>query len=132
MFIEENPVVSSGSASLFLDKIVYFLEYGIVLVVGAGIFTFVCFYIADKVDGGLLFFLIWLFVVLSFDGTVAPIVFKDVKKLQAKGVIMKNTALGWATIVFFYPFVGLSWYLACKRADYKKQLSNIITENKPQ
>lgn len=134
MIIEENPIVSAVASNnvSFMDKIVYFLEYGIAIVVGIGLFTFLWFFIGDKVDGGILFFVIWLFIVLSSDVTVAQLVIKDIKKLQAKGVSVGKDLWGWTIFVYMYPIIGVSWYLACRRADYKKQIPSISPENQPQ
>jgi hypothetical protein len=126
MLINENPVASSSNVSSFFDKIVYFLEFALMIIIGFGAFSFILFYIGGKMEGaGMIVFVIWLFCVLCFNGTAAPLVYKDVKRLQVKGVNFGNMSpLKWSIIVFVYPLVGLSWYLANRRANYKKQVIN--------
>ncbi|MBK5215590.1 MAG: hypothetical protein JJE53_02165 [Candidatus Pacebacteria bacterium] len=130
MIFNQSPIVSNENNYSFLDKIVYFLEYAIAVIIGFVLYSFIIFYISGKMEGlGLIIFIFWLFSVLSFDIIAAQYVYRNSKKLKSLGVNIKNTPMVWAIVVFAYPFIGLSWYLACRRADYNKQISNISSNN---
>jgi len=125
----KNPIISNENSPSFLDKIIYSLEYLITIVIAIFLFTFVYFYIfRNSGEGGMIVLIIYFIVAASFDGYAARYVRKNVEKLQTKGIDTHNTPKEWSRIVLRYPGVGFCWYLACRRADFNKQIPNISSQ----
>ena len=121
---------NNNSVVSVFDRFLYFVEYIILIGACFATYSFLLFYLTRNAEAlGIIVLVFWFFSASLFQFITTPLVYKDVKKLQAKGVRTNNTPAGWGSIVFFFPVAGLAIYLAFRRADYKKQLLGIANHN---
>lgn len=119
------PQSGTSSTNLF-DKILYTVEYVVLIGVCMAAYSFLVFWISEMLHVGIMgiyVLLLWIGSFYVFNIILAPLVYRDVKKLQSKGAVIEVGAFGWSLVVFTFPVLGLAMYLAARRADYKKQLA---------
>ena len=110
-----------------IDKIVYFVEFWLGIVGSLFVIMFLVFKIL-VITGVSPFVVLWMipfipFILFIVQLALAVWVHRDAKKLKSLGAEVDPS--GMAMLSFFMPSVGLAWYLACRRAEYKKQITTI-------
>jgi hypothetical protein len=122
---------SSSSSDGTFATVVYFVEFLIgVFLLTAAIFILPWALMSHGEGGFLLlplqFFMIPLLPIISF-----ALVFRDAKKLKMKGAKIENPGVWAAVSALSYP-IGVSIYLALRRASFKKQAQENTQQSLPQ